>query len=96
MELTPISGFTGPNDTPIYKYVCMCVCILHSANTLGKGMNLPILPPAICKITKQIGSHCKRMKNLNLNLLNCIKIDLVSLHTPMKGVDEFTHEDAYM
>ena len=25
------------------------VCILHSANTLSKGMNPTILPPVMCK-----------------------------------------------
>ena len=28
-------------------------CISHSTNTLGKGMNPIILPPAMCKIVEQ-------------------------------------------
>ena len=31
------------------------VCILLSSNILGKGINLIILPPAMCKLTGRLG-----------------------------------------
>ena len=53
------------------------VCILHSANTLGKGMNPIILSPAMGKIVGQLELFKLSMvtirgeeKTLNLNLLN--------------------------
>ena len=52
-------------------------CISHSTNTLGKGMNPIILPPAMGKIVGQTGffslgeaTSLGERKTLNSNLLN--------------------------
>ena len=52
-------------------------CISHSTNTLGKGMNPVILPPAMCKIVGQTrffslgeATSLGEGKTLNSNLLN--------------------------
>ena len=34
------------------------VCIPHSVNTLGKGINLTVLPPTMGKIVRQNGFFC--------------------------------------
>ena len=68
-------------------------CISHSTNTLGKGMNLIILPPAMGKQQGRLGSSAQvrqliqekdnsKFKPLKLRL----KIDLVSYPARAEGL----------
>ena len=56
----------------------MAVCISHSANTLDKGINITILPPAMGKIVGQTGLfNLDRMKTEFTAVKFCLKIDFV-------------------
>ena len=66
-------------------------CISHSTNTLGKGMNPIILPPAIGKIVGQtrffsLGEAASLEGNSEFKPVKlCLKIDLVSYPTRAEG-----------
>ncbi len=73
------------------QFLGKAVCILHSINTVGKGMNPTILPPAMGRLgSLTLYDNQSRRRKIEFKLVKlCLRIDFVSHPAHMEGLDKY-------